>query len=370
MRKLYILLLTIVLTALLLQAAEAKQKQLAPKDMWNRQIGWVTVPVFYVTDRHFEATSGEIDFSEHQRLDGLSYGVKNVTIPYTAHLNNYAKQLRKMGWRILSLEGEPHQKYVNAADLRFPDTTLSKIKFLELLDQAIDEADKHELLIHIHGCCVNYKNSLVNAAKLEGWYRQPVILYDWTSPNGLQNYLRNEPAVAASQTRFDQFVFDLEDRFKPQRLAISAHSMGNRLLDNFLVSRFYKWGQNQDHPKLKESIFACADVDINNFAKHTASTAYNSRITRIYISGQDPALLMSELVHGFASRLGRPGGKRESLCKTEGMDVIDDEELYIKHDLPDWLIANMHRYGRAGERNTYDVVEVEPHFYKVKEKKL
>ena len=92
-----------------------------PKEAWNREIGWVTVPVFYVTDRHLNVQSGEVDFSEEQRTDGLSYGVKNVTIPLTAHLNNYAKQLKEMGWHILSTEGEPHQRYVSSSELQFPD---------------------------------------------------------------------------------------------------------------------------------------------------------------------------------------------------------------------------------------------------------
>jgi hypothetical protein len=51
------------------------------------------------------------------------------------------------------------------------------------------------------------------------------------------------------------------------------------------------------------------------------------------------------------------------------MDVIDETELYIKHDLPEWLIANMHRYGRAGERDSYDVLQKGNHFYIVKERK-
>jgi esterase/lipase superfamily enzyme len=343
------------------------------KQDWNKQIGWVTVPVFYVTDRHLNVQSGELDYSEQQSTDGLSYGVKNITIPLTAHLNNYSKQLKKMGWHILSMEGQPEEKFVNSADLQFPNRTYNRQQFFEALDKATDLSDRRELLLHIHGCCVTYKNSMVNAAKLEGFYRVPIVLYDWTSPDfgplKLPEYLKNEGNVKVAQSQFNEFADALEQHMKPQQMAISAHSMGNRLLDSFMTSRYYRWGGNADHPRFKETIFASADVDAKTFATGTTKTTYNSRITRIYISGQDPALMVSELVHGAASRLGRPGKVLPSLCQTDKMDVIDETELYIKHDLPEWLIANMHRYGRAGERDSYDVLQKGNHFYIVKERK-
>lgn len=374
----------ILITAILLlltgpalgeRPSEAHQRppSYAGKQDWNKQIGWVTVPVFYVTDRHLNIQSGELDYSEQQRADGLSYGVKNITIPLTAHLNNYSKQLKRMGWHILSMDGQPHEKYVNSADLQFPNRTYSREEFFKALDKAASLSDRNEVLLHIHGCCVNYKNSMVNAAKLQGWYRVPIVLYDWTSPDfgplKLPEYWKNEGNVKAAQKQFNEFVDGLEHHMKPQQMAISAHSMGNRLLDGFMKNRFYRWGGNADHPKFKESIFAGADVDAKEFAKDSSKTAFNARITRVYISGQDPALMVSEMVHGAASRLGRPGKLLSNLCETDKMDVIDETELFIKHDLPEWLIANMHRYGRAGERNTYDVLQKGKHFYIVKERK-
>lgn len=345
----------------------------AEKQDWNKQIGWVTVPVFYVTDRQLNIQSGDLDYSERQRTDGLSYGVKNVTIPYTGHLNNYGKQLKAMGWHVLSMEGQPDERFVSSAELQFPNRTYTREQFFEALDKAVELSDRKELLVHIHGCCVTYKNSMVNAAKLEGFYRVPIVLYDWTSPDfgplKLPEYLKNEETVKTAQVHFNEFVDSMESHIKPQQMAFSAHSMGNRLLDSFMTTRFYRWGGNADHPKFRECIFASADVDAKSFSKSTPKTAFNSRITRIYVSGQDPALMVSELVHGAASRLGRPGKVLPDLCQTEKMDVIDETELYLKHDLPDWLIANMHRYGRAGERDTYDVLKKGMHYYVVKDRR-
>lgn len=147
----------------------------AVKQDWNKQIGWVTVPVFYVTDRQLNVQSGDLDYSEQQRTDGLSYGVKNITIPLTAHLNNYSKQLKTMGWHVLSMEGQPDDKCVDSSELQFPNRTYTREQFFETLDKAVQLSDRRELLIHIHGCCVTYKNSMVNAAKLEGFYRVPIV---------------------------------------------------------------------------------------------------------------------------------------------------------------------------------------------------
>ena len=88
MRRLVSLTLAVLLasTASSIGPAQASTRLTshAGKQDWNKQIGWVTVPVLYVTDRHLNIQSGELDYSEQQGTDGLSYGVKNITIPLTA----------------------------------------------------------------------------------------------------------------------------------------------------------------------------------------------------------------------------------------------------------------------------------------------
>jgi hypothetical protein len=53
-------------------AAHKQPAAYAAKSDWKKQIGWVTVPVFYVTDRSLIVSAGELDYSELQRTDGLT----------------------------------------------------------------------------------------------------------------------------------------------------------------------------------------------------------------------------------------------------------------------------------------------------------
>ena len=78
------------------------------------------------------------------------------------------------------------------------NSTFNKEQMIAALDAYRKRAGSLESVVFVHGCCATFDTSALRAAKLATHMQVPVLLYDWVSPKGFKNYLKNE--TLAEQT--------------------------------------------------------------------------------------------------------------------------------------------------------------------------
>jgi esterase/lipase superfamily enzyme len=188
-------------------------------------------------------------------------------------------------------------------------------------------------------------------------------MYDWASPVGIGTYLKNEAAVDQSRDGFLEFFDAVLAKLPAAKITIIGHSMGNRFVDAALV-RLHDKASALDSPvKLNEVIFAAADVDARAYANHCDKTATMAKVTRLYISDSDFALFSSDKAIHRYPRVGAPGALLKLLCKTPAQEVINATRLDIGHNMPFWLMADMHSLGKPAVVPAYNLKKVSENYF-------
>jgi len=311
---------------------------------------WLVVPVFYATNRAFAGKNGSIEYSEDENPSGLLFGVKNFLVPYPVRTPLDFATENRMQWERYKLDTDLKKLKPVAppSDLcRIKNSTFNREQMVAALDAYRKRAGSLEAIIFLHGCCATFDTSALRAAKLATHMQVPVLLYDWVSPKGFKNYLKNE--TLAEQT-VDEFLSALNASEKvlgAQNMSLVGHSMGAYILDHALMRRKPTAGEKT--PALfNELIMSNADTDGKTFLNHAGAFASNAKATRVYFSRADDRLKYSALSHGNFHRLGLPGPLAEPLARVPGIQMIDITEAKTNHELPFWLVSNMHRFGNLG----------------------
>lgn len=296
----------------------------------------VMVPILYATDRILDqSATSSIAFSNCQS-DRLSFGIKNMPIVSPAATND-PSYLNGLGWWSIMPGQVP-----GAAP--FPNTTLTEKDFFVQVKESIESGPSDRpLIVFAHGCCTDFEGGMVNAAKLANECEAPVILYAWCSiPPTMEKYRENEDTQRKNARFFSRFLSALSEYAIPERTVLIAHSMGNRFLHETLKDRYWDHEKEPSYPKFKCTIFACADVSIDDFASDEKAMAFNSQKTYVTKNDLDPALLMSMAQRGGYGRLGAPLKRLDRILSTDGVDVVAIEQVFGKnHALPVAVVSDL-----------------------------
>lgn len=380
------------------------------------QTGWLTVPIFYATDRDASCNCFSQEQVPQAARPNMHYGVKNIAAPLTKHLQEPIPRRNGLacGWKSLEGNTRPNQVILQSLAFDVPNQKLESYssfsKELEGYRQRClrgQESPRDEIVVLVHGCCQPFNNHMDHAAFLATWMKVPIVSYDWASPNvGLLNgklsaYRRNEILNQRNQDRFNTFINSLIADFGGSKIVIIAHSMGNRLLEQYLLQQRSKVVTHEDSPevvvkesatgrvvdmptedarklqvgfddqdrvpapnndkaeqlqrtgnfkqRIKEVVFACADTDADAFAEHIDKITRCASVTRVIQSDRDKLLGASRFLHGKYSRLGTVDPSVDSLLrpltKTKKMrlEVLDVSELDVNHSLPLWVVSSRHK---------------------------
>src|SRR5215470_7590638 len=200
-------------------------------------------PVFFVTDRGQRARRSSLDFGAQTNdpLDCITYGVIDLA----------ATDASETG---VSKANDPPGR----SERTYPD-------FQQLagdLHSAVDKSGQSCLIIFVHGCCISFREGVKQAKRLCQKVRAPVVLYDWGSP--FASYSGSLLACPLSQERFNSFMMAVAHQFTNERIVVVGLSMGNILIDNFLLQhRPEEVGRIFD-----QVVFARADMDSIAFRSH------------------------------------------------------------------------------------------------------
>ncbi len=358
-------LLVLIIATINVPSALAKQNQKTTeasiaKSTQDKKIvvqDWLIVPIFYATNRLSLDTNDTVSYSEEANPKGLSFGVKNFAVPSPFNSPVDEATQTKMGWQRMHALAKKHADApeFDKAKCNVQDKVLSRNEIVPTFEGYRERTGSSDNIIYVHGCCAGFETVMRRAAMVASHTQAPVLVYDWVSPKGFQKYLVNEVMIDQTIDDFCKFLTKVETIMDPKNITFIGHSMGAELVDKAMVRRAELIKVNPAMSKFKEVIMSNADVDAISFLKHGKEFALNGEKTRIYFSTTDKRLRLSTFVHGGYRRLGSPGTLISDLVKIDGAECIDITANNTGHDLPYWLVANMHKYNNVGPVKGFDL---------------
>jgi esterase/lipase superfamily enzyme len=379
-----IVLATLGSTAQLPSEAEISQEKAAPPavekqtaDAATAPREWLVVPVFFATNRNFAGESGGIAYSEEPNSQGLLFGVKNIAAPIPVHTSVDKDTEKRMSWqrmvkepKIVDPSEPPAPPDVDPSKCTVRDRTLEREEIVPAFISYMKDSGSKETVIFVHGCCANFDKSMQRAATIAAYMQVPVLLYDWVSPKGFKKYLENETRLEQTVDDFCRFLYKVEKLSNPSNITLMGHSMGTRFVDQSMVMRSQRALDGQPLPKFKELILSNADSDAKSFLNHAKEFTMNAEKNRIYFNTKDEVMDYSSTVHGRFPRLGNPGPLLSELTKTEGIELVDITQNNSKHEIPFWIVANLHRFNNLGKVKEFELKHVSPGLISVERTEL
>ncbi len=347
-------------TALIVVLCASFGQPSAAKD--QLEIRRANIPLFFATDRMPKnGNVGKFDYGNQntEQLDSLTYGLVNKEASISAVGEGDFDALTRIGWTktgtAASPESTEHKPAPNAVAGRYENHKYeSWQQFEDALKAAVGDADRKELVIFVHGCCVSFNKSCQQAASLAAATRGPVVFYDWGSPGG--NYVGSLIAYPRSQERFNQFILRLLKAFPTERISIVGLSMGNVLIYNFCLQN-----RTEDLPRAIDDLeLARADIDSIAFRTNMSRVLAHCKRVHLYVARNDFSINLSGFIRGLVYphplvfMVGHPHDKREF---GEQIQVYDVSRLKLGHVLPSKVIAEVLRSNGMPTESTHYAYE-------------
>lgn len=267
------------MSGLLAENTDAEQE---PDD--DTRLPSSNVTVHFATNRNFTGGVGGMSFSAKRDAATLSFGTAEVALRDGRRFGDDLEDIARIG------------EVTRTSD---PDT----------IDAALIEiARSGELVIVlVHG----YNNSFADAVRRSATVKADiagaahVVAFSWPSDGSLLGYGYDASSVDFAEDDFKQFMGRLTAAVPNNRVKIIAHSMGSRLVIDFLEG-IRDSGAAAEDVKFGQVVFAASDVGLDKFSKAVRNArplaAYAESVT-VYSSEFDRALGLSHEIHNDA-RLG------------------------------------------------------------------
>jgi esterase/lipase superfamily enzyme len=258
----------------------------------------VIVPVFYGTNRARTGSESPLEFYGHERAP-LELGVVEVSVPRNREIGEIRRTNRWQG-DLSDLRGryfiiDRVQPYV------------SEDKFARHLQFVMDQSERRELLVFIHGYNTDFRSAAERAAQLavDLEIDGAPALYSWPSRGTTLGYFADSNQVI--RPVIDDLRHYLEllmESAGADRIHVVAHSMGNRFLLRALEEMAEDNPPPLDEPFFDQVVWASPDVDQADFLYTLPELVHLSRDMTLYASASDRALRLSRRIQGGYPRAG------------------------------------------------------------------
>jgi esterase/lipase superfamily enzyme len=262
--------------------------------------------VLFTTDRGINQKPNTVEIANFQNDGGkLTFGVCEVAVE---------KQGGVAGSLIRMINDRDSDRYysIQNISLRKDNDWWSEV------GTELKGVRNGDALLFIHGFNTSFADACRRAAQIayDLKFAGPIFLYSWPSRNRLLWYGMDEDSAKWTTDHFVSFMKEILDLKDLGHLHIIAHSMGNRILsDGLLSSNITK----KERTKLGQIVFAAADVNRKTFHEQYELEKIKAMRVTLYASNHDQALLASKIFHGFV----RLGEVRPDIEIKFGMDSID-----------------------------------------------
>lgn len=274
----------------------------------------VIVPVFYGTNRARTGEANPLEFYGHERAP-LELGVVEVSVPRNREIGEIRRTDRWQG-DLSELRG----RYFIIERVQPIE---SEAGFAEYLDLVMDQSERRELLVFIHGYNTDFRSAAERAAQLavDLEIDGAPALYSWPSRGTTLGYFADSNQVI--RPVIDDLRHYLEllmESAGAERIHVVAHSMGNRFLLRALEEMAEDNPPPLDEPFFDQVIWASPDVDQADFLYTLPELLHLSRDMTLYASGSDRALSLSRRIQGGYPRAG---DVTPSPVVLEGLSTVD-----------------------------------------------
>ena len=273
------------------------------------------IPVLYVTNRNI-VDGKQLGYGT-DRGRNISYGMAEVSIPED---HKYGGLESPNHWKFEFRENEKRDVIIRSTEPLKDRATLGKRL------GRLSEGGPGNALVFVHGYNVTFKDAVRRAGQLayDLQFDGVVIVFSWPSKgrSGVRAYAADSASAGAAQAKFTALLSWALDRDSLEGLHLLAHSMGNRLATNALVTIAAR-SPSRRAQRLKQVVLAAPDIDEQEFEDRVAAFKGVARRVTMYGSRDDVALWASAKVAQYV----RAGSGGTSLVVAPGLDTIDVSPL-------------------------------------------
>lgn len=267
------------------------------------------IPVFYATDRAV-LTTNPVTFGP-LRGKAVAYGRLLVSVPRDHRFLN----IERPSWFPTNRKETIAKHFVIINREAFA----TENDFFQYLQQSIQGASRHDILLFIHGFNVSFDDAAYRTAQLtyDLGFRGTAMMYSWPSNGKLLQYVSDSNNNEWTVTHLRQFLADLAQSSHATKIHIIAHSMGNRAL----VHAF----DGLQLPSAQQHLFGqimltAPDIDAGTFENIAAAMKNDADRVTLYASTSDEALKTSEKLQGGYQRAGDAA---PTPVVVDGIDTVD-----------------------------------------------
>jgi len=291
-------------------------------------------------------------------------------------------------------------------------------RFFSHLSNSVSKCPEKELIVFVHGCCVDHDKAVKQTLGLQKWYRRPVLLFDWTTVNMV--YFQSLRSYPKSQDRFNLLVRELRERMPDVKITVIAFSVGTNIVKNYCLNPGVSAnGSNSDvtvndsvpavsEPSFDGLVFLRGDADSCSFQKELPAMARHSRRPlQIWVASNDFNIIVSRFIRRTVNPFkscsprvgqlkawhetpkstdadvqssGEPGAvdarggsteakSVEAAILFEGIEVMDVSELRLGHRIPYRLLALASRRQLSrGDLGPFSIDEIATRVFKAHER--
>jgi esterase/lipase superfamily enzyme len=289
----------------------------APLSVVQSALGSAKYCVYYGTNRNIISTSEGVSYGDETSTQ-IDYGFCEVNIP-EYHL--YGHTTSTWFQKIIGHDGD--LKIIHAE-------RLDKRAFFARIQTQISQSEEATAVVFIHGFNVTFLDAAIRTAQLGVDLKigGAMAFFSWPSSGNVLKYASDIRATEETEVQLESFLLDFASKAGAQRVNLIAHSAGNRPLLR-CIDRICL--QKNGTVKFENIVLAAADLTDKRFGQCVPQYVKLSRLTTLYVSSRDNALLLSELLHGR---------RRSGQLYENAMSVYPDVDTIVATDVDSSLLGH------------------------------
>jgi esterase/lipase superfamily enzyme len=187
--------------------------------------------------------------------------------------------------------------------------TMREEEFMREIRSQVEASPEKSLLVIVFGYMDDFGSNAIKA----GWFAYmldvdtPVLLFDWPGdqPVSIGGYKKARRYAESSGDDLGKLLIQIEEEINPEKLWVKGSSLGCEVICDAFEYMYRNRGRYENEVDISQVILAAPDVGEDDFReKFGRHIAVLSRKMTIYVSADDDALLLSDLVTG-EKKLGR-----------------------------------------------------------------
>ncbi len=239
----------------------------------------------------------------------MYYGICNVSIPPTHKIGEVESP---------TLGPEDEQEHVVLQKTE----TLEEDAYFAAIRNRLSTLPKDDrsCFVFIHGFNVTFENAAKRTAQIyyDLQFEGVPIFFSWPSRASIRHYFSDRNEIEFSRYMIKQFLIDVAQRSKADRIHVIAHSMGADATCR-AIAELGDQGRIFD-----QIILAAPDIDRDVFRTQLAPRLIRTaNRTTLYCSKNDWALLASKTFNDSP----RAGDSSQGALVTVGVDTVDASDI-------------------------------------------